>query len=500
MPPVHPVTPPRALTTLTALLILVALGSFWVFGRFTVDDAFITWRYGVNLIRHGIWAYNPDGFDLTQAYTNPVFALASIPVAAAGWDMVLSFKLLSLAVLAGLGWALIRLAEVRGRMAFVLALLMALPATVAHAVSGLETVLYGGALALWFITQRLGHWRAALGLVLLLVLTRPEAWLLYGLHPLMLLLARVPRRMLMAHLAALGAMAALYFGFHLAWFGHALPNTHVIKSGDGFSLTQAARLLPWALPGLMVLAFGHRSTGLALVLYFGAVGYSYSGSDLLMNYMQRFAFQIMLPMALVLGWALARKRIRFPNWGLAGLTGYVLAFGMTSGGLGEHLGIANYYPRLLESHVAFGRVLNALAAEGRVRAFAAGDAGAPAFHAGIRALDTIGLASSRRAHEGLTPELVRAYAPDVLTFFANAQGLRDLPDRHDALFTHAAEEGMSELCTLTWASQYRLILYTRGPVPELTALCASSLAANGADELTFALRQLASPPWLYWRE
>ena len=93
----------------------------------------------------------------------------------------------------------------------------------------------------------------------------------------------------------------------------------------------------------------------------------------------------------------------------------------------------------------------------------------------------------------LTPDLVRAYAPDVLTFFADAQGLRDLPDRHDALFTYAAEEGMSALCTLTWASQYQLILYTRGPVPELTALCEASLSANGADELTFALRQLASP-------
>lgn len=36
------------------LLYLLLFISFWLFSRFTVDDAFISWRYGKNLITYGI--------------------------------------------------------------------------------------------------------------------------------------------------------------------------------------------------------------------------------------------------------------------------------------------------------------------------------------------------------------------------------------------------------------------------------------------------------------
>lgn len=49
-----------------------------MFSRFTVDDAFISWRYGKNIFDFGIWNYNPSNFDMTQAYTNPIFAFLSI--------------------------------------------------------------------------------------------------------------------------------------------------------------------------------------------------------------------------------------------------------------------------------------------------------------------------------------------------------------------------------------------------------------------------------------
>lgn len=192
-------TPPRPLIVVTALLSLVVLANLWIFARFTVDDAFITWRYGQNLIAHGIWAYNPDGFDLTQAYTNPVFAALSILPAAMGWDMVLSFKLISLLTLAGIGALLLREAGEKARMAFVLVLGLAIPASIAHAFSGLETWLYGGTLALFFIYAEQRKWTQALLCVLLLILTRPEAWLLFGLYPLMLLTTRPARAVVLRH-------------------------------------------------------------------------------------------------------------------------------------------------------------------------------------------------------------------------------------------------------------------------------------------------------------
>ncbi|MCA2010348.1 hypothetical protein LCM17_02540 [Cereibacter sphaeroides] len=487
-------TPPRTLTTITAVLLLVVAANLWIFARFTVDDAFITWRYGLTLIRHGIWAYNPDGFDLAQAYTNPIYALASILPAGLGWDMVLTFKLISLALLGLFGWAFLRLAGDRVLMGFVLALLMAVPATVAHAISGLETLLYGGALALWFIAQERRDWRLALGMVAVLVLTRPEAWLLFALHPLALLMARADWGRVMRHSLALGLLAGVYFGFHLWWFGSALPNTYYVKAGDGFSGAQALRILPYALPGLAVALWGDRRTGLLLIAYFGAVGYSYAGSDLLMNYLQRFPFQIVLPIALYLGWALSHATK--PGTATLGLTAYVLAFGWHSWSLGDHLGIANYYPRLLNAHAALGRAI----ADSEIEAFALQDAGAPAFHADRRALDTIGLASALVAREGLGPEVLRQYNPALVGFLADAEGIVDRPDRHAALWSYVEEQGFTPLCTLVWAPHYQLALYTAGPQPEVEATCARSAEANGAYELPFALAQLQRPPWAYWHE
>lgn len=486
-------TPPRPLTTLTALLALVGLANLWIFARFTVDDAFITWRYGWNLIHHGLWSYNPDAFDIAQAYTNPVYALASILPAAMGWDMVLSFKLLSLALLGLFGWAFLLVAGDRARMAFVLALLMAVPASVAHAFSGLETLLYGAALGLWFVAQERGRWDLALVLVAVLVLTRPEAWLLYALHPMLMLWARVGRGAILAHLVALGGLAALYFGFHHWWFGSALPNTYYIKAGDGVTAAQALRILPYALPGLAVALWGNRRTGVALILYFGAVGWSYAGSDLLMNYLQRFPYQMVLPITLYLGWALSQRARA--GVGLGALSLYVLAFGWHSWSLGDHLGIANYYPRLLHSHVALGQAL----ADSAVTSLALQDAGAVAFHADRRVLDTIGLASALVAQQGLTPEVVRAYDPDLIAFLGDASGIRDLPERHNALWSFVEENGYRPLCVLTYAPHYTLHLFAAGPIPDAEAACAES-AVNAVDELRFALSQLREPPWAFWHE
>ncbi|WP_370224490.1 hypothetical protein [Pararhodobacter marinus] len=493
-------TPPRPLATLTALLVPVVLVNLWIYARFTVDDAFITWRYGLNLIHHGIWAYNPDGFDLTQAYTNPVFAALSILPAALGLDMVLAFKLVSLTVLIVLAMLLLREAGDKLRMGFVLALLMAVPATVAHAFSGLETVVYGGALGLFFILQQTLRWRAALACVALLVLTRPEAWLLYILYPALMIAARAGARLVAIHSALLALLAGAYFGFHLWWFGEALPNTYFIKAGDGFRVAQAVAILPYILPALAVLVFGNRRTGAAMLLYFGAVGYSYAGSDLLMNYFQRFPFQILLPMALYLGWAVSRMDGARAHAALLCLALYIGAFGWHTARVAELLVYANYYPRVLDSHALLGHALHGLGREGAMSAVALGDAGAPAYHSDLRVLDTYGLASHRVAREGLSDAVVAAYAPDLLAFFATEDGIRDQPAQHEALAAYAAAEGFTELCELYWARQYTLRLFTRTEIPALQEVCATSRARNGADEVAYAATQLRRPPWAYWHE
>jgi hypothetical protein len=504
-------TPRLFFVLATAPLAVIALVNLWVFGRFTVDDAFITWRHARNLIEAGVWAYNPSAFDATQAYTNPIFALAALVPVAVGWDLVFSFKLVSLAILAGVAGALVRLAADRPLAAFLLAALLAIPASVAHAVAGLETWLYGGALGLWFVAVERGAWRWALGLAALLVLTRPEAWLLYALHPLALAWAhlapgpaRPTRAEVLGQTLALAALAAGYFGLHLWLFGEVMPNTYFVKSGARLTAAGALKILPWALPVLAVLAFGNRRTGTLMAAYFGAVGISYAGSDLLMNYLERFPFQIVLPLAVYLVWAVTQAPSvpgRLPVWlGVMGLVAYLGAYAAATRNPVNLMTIANYWPRGLASYAPLGRTLAALGEAGRVGSFALGDAGVTAWHSRLPALDPIGLGSRLVTRQGATIETLRAYAPDVVMFVADADGIRDRPRWHDGMWAWVAEEGMSELCELYWAHQYAVRLYARTDIPELRAVCDASRAANPPDELTLFLRHVGQPPWAFWHD
>ncbi|MFM5952645.1 MAG: hypothetical protein ACKOOE_08685, partial [Micrococcales bacterium] len=122
----------------TALYLLVFI-NFWIFSRFTVDDAFITWRYGKNLIDFGVWNYNPSTFDPTQAYTNPIYAALSIVPAALHWNVVLFFKFVSLLLAVSF---VIWFVRVRPQSKLPLLVFFAVPATMIHLFSGLETFLY----------------------------------------------------------------------------------------------------------------------------------------------------------------------------------------------------------------------------------------------------------------------------------------------------------------------------------------------------------------------
>ena len=52
---------------------------FWDPDSFTIgnDDAFITYRYGVNLVDHGIISFNPTDTPPVEGFSNPLFVLLS---------------------------------------------------------------------------------------------------------------------------------------------------------------------------------------------------------------------------------------------------------------------------------------------------------------------------------------------------------------------------------------------------------------------------------------
>ena len=159
---------------------IAVVHSFWLYSRFTVDDAFITWRYGKNLVEHGIWNYNPTTLDLTQSYTNPIYAILSIIPAFFAIDVVFFFKIVAtLKILVFSVWFL-RITQLSWLM---ILLLLSIPATIVHAYSGLETFLFVALVSALFISLDKNQRLLAIVLTWLLFLTRPESWLLVVLVP-----------------------------------------------------------------------------------------------------------------------------------------------------------------------------------------------------------------------------------------------------------------------------------------------------------------------------
>lgn len=513
----------------------LAIISLYLFSRFTVDDAFISWRYGKNLVDFGVWNYNPSTLDLTQAYTNPIYAVLSIVPNAFGWDVVLFFKLVSIALLvAFVAWFG---RKTNGSWLMILAL-VGLPATVLHVFGGLETFLFVVLMTALLIVAYEDRMYRAIVLALLLFVTRPEAWTLVALLPLYFLIAEPeslpgskagirsytgsielsPRRFLIT-LICLAVPLAAYFWFHHHQFGSALPNTFYVKMAGSFSpqtfVIFALFVLPVMvlLPVAALLYFGRVKFTLMIGALFGAMVLNYALSSPMMNYAGRFAFHIFVPMYLFFVYLASRldgrlyiaqsKDLREPVSIAQGVAakGVLLcalaAFAMISENFSSR-GIT-YYPRLLFAS-ALGKTLDQIADKYGIRAFSLGDAGAAAYHSGLNALDNIGLASSAVAGKGLDPALLEKYKIDLVVLHATPEGVRLDVFNQQKLYAWAVANGLRELCDIYWQKDYILRVYSRKPIPEISEVCAVSKARNNVTDRALFKSAILVPPWTFWHE
>ncbi len=234
-----------ALALLTAFLAASAL-SFW---PYTVDDAFISLRYGQNLAEYGELVWNRG--EWVEGFSNPLWTLFGAGLVWIGAPPVLGLKLAGL--LAALlcvpaTYGLARQLGLGERWGLVAAAIVGTNASVAlWGVAGLETSSFGLLLLLtvWRFEAELTRPEARPLSALLLVLlwaSRPEApaYLLYFVvrRGLALPNLRVSRRDL--HWALLAALPiAAYEVWGLVTYGGLFPATHAAKVGGGPPLLQA---------------------------------------------------------------------------------------------------------------------------------------------------------------------------------------------------------------------------------------------------------------------
>lgn len=433
---------------------------------FTIDDAYITFRYSANLANGVGPTFNPAP-PRAEGYTSVLWmAVMAIP-------HLLGFGVISFAKLGGLlamagTMAVISLfiwqaGQVENRCyrlaaaGLVCVFFGMLPETAVHAVSGMETAGYmfllSGLALLAYLGSTSGGARSDFALdwlplaALLAGLMRPEANLLA-----VLALAAVGwrawqgdrlklRRFLLRSLLLYGLPGLAYFLWRWSYFGVLLPLPFYIKTGGsglpGWGMVSAFGLFALANLGLYLGLglFGEkRAVGTLLLLALPDLLFFLSSSPI-MAYDYRFLYPL-LPLLLALaGLGLERllaqahafgrinraPRRAWPAPALMGLLVLAVFAGQNlprTGALFENK--LDYARGMLRCHVAIGQALAQVKHDQNGPMLAVIDAGAMPYYSAWRAIDITGLNDTRIALAQVEREpYVFAQEPDVLVLTSN---------------------------------------------------------------------------------
>jgi len=265
----------------TAAILLIAAP------KWTVDDAFITFRYVDNFVSNGDFTWNV-GEDRVQGYTGIAWPLVLSGVRAAGVPVVAASQILgSIAFLCSgvLLLVISRGLRIRGRFQLaIIALYLLSPIGITNSLAGLETVFFSATLLLTLTLLqrgiRLQTVKSELVMViaaLLPPLVRPEgavmtllAILAYAVFLLSVQPSRLVRFVIYAGILSATALI-IYVAVSLTYYDSILPNTFYAKSVGGYYVAETGTLF---LDKETLLSFGVFLTGyLAIPVLIGLTGY-----------------------------------------------------------------------------------------------------------------------------------------------------------------------------------------------------------------------------------
>lgn len=389
--------------------VLFALGTraAWFF---TIDDAFITFRYSDNFAAgHGpVWNI---GENPVEGFTNFLWMAWHTPFALLGLDLTLVAKLTSFAAGAAALVLLVRYCHERYGLVSALvaggAYVVFVP-TYFHVTSGLETVAFAALVLRAVIVglrainnQQVRVWEPPLLLVLAGML-RPEgvlavlpaflAWLWTA--------RRERRTWLWTGTAAVAGGA--YFVWRWSYYGHLFPNTFYVKFGNvAAGQVWFENTVPVLLPLLLCTAAlliprDTRWSGVVLCATVSATYLTYVVSGPSMDYIHRFAFHAFPVLCLAAGLVVGLVRHR---WLASGIGAIVVIWLAIAGVKAPDLPVvANYGPDLARAHVAIGQGLARADIPADRRTVALHDAGAIPYYSHWHTIDIIGLNDEPIAH------------------------------------------------------------------------------------------------------
>jgi hypothetical protein len=209
----------------------------WLFGNFSIDDAFISFRFVRQFVAGNGLVFNVG--ERVEGYSNYLWVMALAPLHAAGIDLLVGARALNVALAAGTLVLTYRLARAYRYPIVAPLLLAACPPFAAWTMGGLETILFAFLLvagALTFAREEESGAGWSSGLVFaLLAMTRPEGALFAGVAFAIRAVRLWLRRAWPTHddalrIVSFAALFGTYFLWRLSYYGDPLPNTVYAKS------------------------------------------------------------------------------------------------------------------------------------------------------------------------------------------------------------------------------------------------------------------------------
>lgn len=429
---------------------------FFIAWEFTADDAYISFRYAQNFADGNGMVWNQNSTNPVEGFTNFLWTILMVVPHIFGASPVLFSKLVGMFfwITSSVTLYLYVFYKTKSKFFGLLALLllMILPSTYFHTVSGLETVFFAFLMLLLFI---LGYetitrednistkiLSIAPILVLLAGMTRPDG-LIPGLFVLVIiylfLSGKARRQFLLSIIFFLIIPGGIYFLGRYLYFGWLFPNSFYIKFGN------LARGMAWLLDTIGTLA-----GALTIILLFlpsskrksqikiGTKSYfilfvcfgilAYPMSNLTMNYMGRFIFHFMPVIILSLIFslcALSKKRDMADSRGNGQKALMIIFFAMFCIFPQFHndelemprLGL--YESHLAYSHLALATALNEADIPEEDKTLALGDAGIIPYYSEWFTYDYVGLNNEFIAHnKSQRTEYINNAQPTVLILYS----------------------------------------------------------------------------------
>lgn len=450
-----------ALTSIASALIFAGTVNGLSFWDFTLDDAYITYRYSDHLAGGAGPVWNV-GEDPVEGYTSFLWMLIAAGGIALGADPDTWAKVLSLLCAA----ALVLIVALYGRDRLPFARLVAIagltlsPAFLVIVVQGMETALaalLATALAVLLIEAvRRPTWMRLIAyfvVALLALLTRPDLLPYVTATVIGMAVALVrshePAALRRAGTAFAGALVlpgALYMTWRWSYYGYPLPNTFYIKRGSGLIDSLGVSFvrefaLEVALPYLLVAGalLGHAAAGwrrsqrpldaelIAIAAVFaGTLAFLAAGAlvEPLQGHLWRFQmpiYPVLLLVVVVLSrridWSLLRRRRAVLGVAVVATLALVV-FPLHTLGEARNLTAARWQ----HDRETVGRELSEL--RHLNASMLVTESGALPFYSGWRATDLLGLNDEEIAHGGLRTSYLRRLAPDLVVFAAHLTGGR----------------------------------------------------------------------------